>query len=308
MSETCHAKVAVLLAVYNGEDYLGQQIDSLLHQTFKDIMIYIHDDGSKDHSKEVENLYAKRYPDRVKVLDGPSTGGAKTNFLYLMKEVEAEYYMYCDQDDFWKPEKIEKTWAKMQEIEEAGKPALVCTDLAVADETLHVVNARMSQYQQLDMKRTSFHEIMVMNIVTGCTVMINRVCRDLTLKCNDLSKMIMHDWWAALAAAYFGKVGVVDEPLILYRQHGDNSVGAKNVNSSAYALNLLKHSGSLKNSLKLTEDQAACFLETFGIQDEAAEAFAHLEEYPKWKRVQILQKYHLWKSGIKRNIGLLFSC
>ena len=103
-------KIAILMATYNGEKYICQQIDSILSQTCKDWELYIHDDGSTDHTIAAVESYVEKYPDKVHLIDGKSTGGAKYNFFYLFSKVEASYYMTCDQDDVWLEKKIELTY------------------------------------------------------------------------------------------------------------------------------------------------------------------------------------------------------
>src|SRR5699024_4749681 len=127
-----------------------------------------------------------------------------------------DYLMFADADDFWLPDKVEKTFAKMREMErEAGTgcPILVHTDLAVADGSLRVIAPSLFRYEKLSPQRNSLRELLAQNNVTGCTVMINRALRKLIRQAP--ADAVMHDWWAALAAAAFGRIGVLDEPTIL---------------------------------------------------------------------------------------------
>ena len=109
-------KTAILMATYNGEQYVAEQIDSLLAQTDSDWTLYIHDDGSKDHTQEIINKYAETH-DNIMVMDFPGGNGAKENFFKMMFSVDADYYMLCDQDDVWLPEKVAKTRAYMTSLE-----------------------------------------------------------------------------------------------------------------------------------------------------------------------------------------------
>ena len=126
----CDSKIAILLATYNGEKYIQEQLDSLLDQSYQDFKIYIHDDDSKDMTVDILMKYKKMFPKKIKILEGKSTGSPKNNFLYLLGNVDAEYYMFCDQDDFWKKDKVQKTYDKMIENEEKNKskPILVFSD------------------------------------------------------------------------------------------------------------------------------------------------------------------------------------
>lgn len=232
-------KIAILMATYNGEKYICQQIDSILSQTCKDWELYIHDDGSTDNTIAAVESYVEKYPDKIHLIDGKSTGGAKYNFFYLFGQVEAPYYMTCDQDDVWLEKKIELTYDKMLTIEDkADVPCLVYTELRVVDSELNTIADTMSEYQSLDCHKRTINQFILQNSVTGCTMMVNRALRDKMLRITDIDNTIMHDWWAALVAAQFGKTAFIDEPTILYRQHGDNSLGALGINKLSYIVRL----------------------------------------------------------------------
>lgn len=308
MAIECKTKIAILMATYNGAEYVGEQLDSILNQSSKNWTLYIHDDGSNDDTRNIINQYARRYPEKIVVIEGPSTGGAKTNFFYLMKEVTADYIMFSDQDDFWLPEKIEKTYAKCLELENdhLDEPVATFTDLKVVDQKLKVISEKMSSYQTLNMDNTEFNKLMIQNIVTGCTMMINRTCRDISLKCKDYDQVIMHDWWCALVASYFGKIGYVDESLILYRQHGDNSVGAKDVHDVNYIKSKLSHADEQRKSLLNTQKQIKYFINVYGVTTPSIVEYGNFASKGKLEKISFLIKNHVWKSGLIRNLGLLW--
>ena len=131
------ASVAVLLATYNGERYVGELLESLFAQSCTDWHLIVSDDGSQDATPDILQRFLGRYPDRMTLLPPhAATGSSKENFLYLTEEAAGyDYYMYCDQDDVWLPEKIGLTLDKMKETEagQADVPCLVHTDLEVTD-------------------------------------------------------------------------------------------------------------------------------------------------------------------------------
>lgn len=308
MAIECKTKIAILMATYNGAEYVGEQLDSILNQSSENWTLYIHDDGSNDDTRNIINQYARRYPEKIVVIEGPSTGGAKTNFFYLMKEVTADYIMFSDQDDFWLPEKIEKTYAKCLELENGhlDEPVATFTDLKVVDQKLKVISEKMSSYQTLNMDNTEFNKLMIQNIVTGCTMMINRTCRDISLKCKDYDQVIMHDWWCALVASYFGKIGYVDESLILYRQHGDNSVGAKDVHDVNYIKSKLSHADEQRKSLLNTQKQIKYFVKVYNVKTTYIIEYGAIASKGKFQKIVFLITNHVWKSGFVRNLGLLW--
>ncbi len=306
MQET--EKLAILLAAYNGEKYIAEQIESLLKQTEAGWELFIHDDGSTDRTPVILRHYEARYPDRIHVLAGPPCGGAKDNFLRMLREVRAPYVMFCDQDDVWLPEKVELTLREMKRLEAKHgleKPLLVFTDLCVTDERLHPVAARLSVYQKLDPECTKAKELMIQNVITGCTVMLNRALATLATRPEDTAGIIMHDWWCALIGASFGAVSYVDRALVLYRQHGGNFMGAKNLQSLRYLIARVRSRTDIKNALLATQRQAAFFAETFPAADALFREYGQLSGKRKGERLRFYVKNRVWKSGWQRNLGLL---
>lgn len=301
-------KIAILLATYNGEKYIAEQIDSILEQTDKDWMLYIHDDGSKDGTVEILEMYARRYPNQIHIVDGASTGGAKQNFFYLFSQVEAPYYMCCDQDDVWSPEKIKITKKEMLHLEKEDEtlPCLVFTELKVVDEDLNVLNKKMSDYQGLDCKNLSINRALIQNVVTGCTMMINRTMREEFEKLTDYTDVLMHDWWVMLVATRFGKVSFVEDATILYRQHGNNGVGAQNSNSLLYMIKRMFQGEDIKRSLLNTRKQAALFAKIYVENDESLiKQYAEIGSKRKIQRVLFYKKNDIKKSTVSKNVGLL---
>ena len=121
--------VDILLATYNGEKYIREQLDSILQQTYNKINIYISDDYSTDSTPNILKEYELKY-DNINVTYQEQNIGSIRNFEYLMTKVKSQYYMLSDQDDVWYEDKVEKSLKKLKE-ENAD---LVFTDLEVVDE------------------------------------------------------------------------------------------------------------------------------------------------------------------------------
>lgn len=300
-------KIAIIIATYNGERYLAEQLESLRNQTYQDWVAYIHDDNSSDATKEIITKYVAEYPEHFIEIQGESTGSAKNNFFYLMSRVDAPYMMCCDQDDVWMPNKIQITFETMKNIEAEGEmelPCLVFTELQVVDERLRVIADRMSTVQQLDCKRVETKDFVLQNSVTGCTMMINRALLKMATREADRKAIIMHDWWCALIAAEYGKIQFIEESTIHYRQHGDNSVGAKNVVSLRYIINKARKVYEIEESLELTRQQAREFEKVFGLKStDVISQYGHIKEYRKRKRMQFYKANGMRKSGFARNVG-----
>ena len=298
-------RIAILLATYNGEKYLKEQLDSIIKQSCNYWELFVHDDGSTDSTCVILQSYLERYPDRIHIIEGPATGSAKNNFFFLMNSVDAPYVMFSDQDDIWHPNKIEKTFAEMQSTEQeldSDVPILVFSELRVVDENLNTICPTLSEYQKLDCSRTSLNKLLLQNVVTGCTVMINRSLLNFA-RTSDTDGIIMHDWWCALIASKFGVLSFFEEPLIDYRQHQGNSIGALNVNSPEYVKSRLSHGDKIKKDLLDTRTQAARLAQSF--DDELANEYSNLESKSKLSRWVFYAKSDMWKNGFARNLALL---
>lgn len=298
-------KIAILMATYNGEKYICQQIDSILSQTCKDWELYIHDDGSTDNTIAALESYVEKYPNKIHLIDGKSTGGAKYNFFYLFGQVEAPYYMTCDQDDVWLDKKIGLTYDKMLTIEnKADVPCLVYTELRVVDSELNTIADTMSEYQSLDCHKRTINQFILQNSVTGCTMMVNMALRDKMLHITDIDNTIMHDWWAALVAAQFGKTAFIDEPTILYRQHGDNSLGALGINKLSYIVRRVWQKKQIQESMRLGRLQAREFAKTYNLPtDSLAVRYAALEGKSRRVRQRFYKENDMYKTGTMRRLG-----
>lgn len=169
------AEIDILLAAYNGEKYIAEQIDSILNQTYKDIRILIRDDGSADNTPKIIEEYAEKYPGIIEVVnDDAVCGHPAKNFLRLMKYAKADYVMFSDQDDYWLPYKVQIThdYMKKTEQENPGKPVLVFCGLNVADESLKGTGKFMSL--DADEPVYSTKSFLMGNSITGSTEMMNR--------------------------------------------------------------------------------------------------------------------------------------
>ncbi len=300
-------KIAVLLATYNSEKYIREQLDSILNQTYKNISITVSDDFSKDSTVKILEEYLKDHENISIIKSETPLKSAQANFWFLLKNApKADYYMFCDHDDVWKNEKIQKSLNKMLEIESEEKPALVHTDLFVVDKNLSLISDSMFSMQKLS-KTQTLENTLIQNNVTGCTMMINGALRDLALKKQDTENMLMHDWFLAILCLATGFVGFVDEPLILYRQHGNNEVGAKDAGKVSYVMKKATQIKKNKESIKSTFIQAREIAETY--KDELGENYVIISEYAKnldrgkIKRLSSAFKYGFWKNTFVRKIG-----
>lgn len=237
--------IAVLLATYNGERFLREQIESLYAQTIKDWTIYVHDDGSTDGTKAILDEYAEK-KDNFVVLDYPSQKGASNNFFSLLKRVDASYFFFADQDDVWMSNKMEKCLGRMLQIEKStiSKPVLVCCDACVTDEKLKVISPSLWERSGAHPEfLTNFNESAATPFVTGCTMLLNNAAKESVLW-DVIEKATMHDAFITLCVfKAYGIVEPIRESLMYYRQHGENTLGAYSKENSRlmYKLKHLKY-------------------------------------------------------------------
>jgi glycosyltransferase involved in cell wall biosynthesis len=217
------------MATYNGEPFLEQQLDSILAQSNQDWQLLIRDDGSNDNTVRIVEDYAARLPGKIRlVTDNEGHLGASLNFGKLLEYADTEYIMFSDQDDVWLPNKIELTLNAMKAAEQIypDKPILIHTDLQVRNSELNTIANSLWNYQKLFPEAgDNLHRIMAQNVATGCTVMINKRARAVSIPVPP--EAVMYDWWLALNVCRHGKIVYVSIPSVLYRQHSRNQLGAQ---------------------------------------------------------------------------------
>ena len=305
-----HPSIDVLMATYNGERFVADQIESVLRQSYPDWKLTVRDDCSTDGTGAVVRDYARRHPDRIVVQARPTaSGSAQRNFLEMLAGSDAPYVMLCDHDDVWLEDKIAVTVARMGELEQRfGRdvPLLVHSDLIVTDPDLRVVAPSMMDAQQLDGRESRLARLIVQNVVTGCTVMVNRPLADMVREPFD--GIVMHDWWLALIASAFGGIGFLERPTVLYRQHGTNTVGARPSRTLEYKVKRLLDKEGVTRSLADSFAQAQAFLEHFDarLSEEQASmlrAYAAIPRLGKLHRLRTLRRHGFWKNTAVRRLG-----
>lgn len=224
--------IAILMSTYNGGRYLREQIESLFAQTNKDWQLFVRDDGSKDNTVEILTEYAQKCPQQIHIVDDVKENlGAGQSFMHLLEVTDADYYMFSDQDDVWMPDKIERTLRKLQDVESQypGEAAGVFTDLTVVDKDLNVLMPSLwkGDNRHPEYTRDFYKQWVNRHATYGCTQMINRAAKKIVFPYKQFEGVMgAHDNWVEYILIKQGKYDYLDEPTILYRQHGTNVVGA----------------------------------------------------------------------------------
>jgi len=308
--------ITIIMAVYNGQEYIREQLESLKDQTYTEWRLVIRDDRSSDKTAEIVKKFSDEVEQEVifKVNEKPS-GSAKNNFALLINDAkESDYVMFCDQDDIWKKDKIEITFNKMKQAEErygGDFPLLVHGDVEVIDENGNINADSMFEMSHINAD-SKLPQILIQNHVTGCTMMCNKKLIAGISEYASSEYIIMHDYLAALYASVFGKIEVIKKPLLSYRQHSGNSVGAKNNNNPVYLLKRLANGRkSYKEAMETSRNQVKFFVEIYR-EELAAEkyckeyelmsGYASLGSRAKLYRIMFYKKNHIWKNGTIRKI------
>lgn len=246
--------ISVLLATYNSSLYLRAQLDSLFSQTNQDFKLFVRDDNSTDCTLKILKEYQNRYLGRVYIIDNQGRSlRAYNNFVELLSNVNSDYYMFCDHDDIWLPNKIQISLNKMLELESKNpnSPIVVHTDMKVVDQNLNVICDSFWKYSNLLPDHTKFEEMVLCNSANGCAMMFNDKAKTVALP--NVSFATMHDMLVNQSvAASNGIISAIKVPAVLYRQHIDNVVGAKKRDLKYYV-------HKIKNIQILLKDNVLCY-------------------------------------------------
>lgn len=224
------AALIVVLASYRGGAHIRAQISSLQAQTFEDWTLLVRDDGSDDETPQILREMSEQDP-RIRVItDQDGRLGVIGNFSRLLQhalEAGTEWIALCDQDDVWFPDKLKTQLEKALAARVAPtEPFLLHSDVAVTDAQLAPKSPSLMQLMGLRHEvDTPLATLLVQNFVTGCSCLLNRALLEAALPIPKAA--VMSDWWLALCAGATGRIEFEPRPLLHYRQHDHNAVGAK---------------------------------------------------------------------------------
>ena len=205
-------KIDLLLATYNGARYLPAQIRSLQNQTYEDWTLYVHDDGSTDATLDVVRRFAAADARICLVDDGRRFGSPADNFLHLLSLSTAPYAVFCDQDDIWLENKLERLYDTISRADD-GRPLAAYCNAYVYNPTAGTIDG----YATLCHPRTLGDAFFMNGGVQGCSIILNAALRAICL--DRPPYVVMHDHLTTLAALAFGRLIYIDERLMLYRRY-----------------------------------------------------------------------------------------
>lgn len=202
--------ISVCMATFNGEKYVVEQIESILKQLDVEDELIISDDGSTDNTINLIKLINDK---RIKLYF--KNGYSYTeNFENALKKAKGDYIFLSDQDDVWSPNKVQVCLNYLKEYD------FVMSDATVVDENLKVINSSRNSYHFV---KNGFLRNFIKTYYLGCCMAFKRNVLDFVLPFPTNSKLCLHDAWISLNAELFFKTKVIDEQLILYRRHSNNT-------------------------------------------------------------------------------------
>ncbi len=207
-------KISVVLAAYNGEKYICEQLSSVLSQLGENDEVIVSDDNPAGKTKDAVLSLGDS---RIIYTVGEGKGVVK-NFENALRKARGDIIFLCDQDDVWLPGKVDTVTAAVQ-----SGCDLVLHDASVTDENLNITD---ESYFRTHGSNGSFAKNIIKNSFVGCCMAFTRPVLECALPFPE--NVPMHDWWIALIAMKKGyRVKLIDTPLILWRRHGGNVTGGK---------------------------------------------------------------------------------
>ena len=216
MVKNMQYKVLILLSVYNGQKYLQEQLNSLYNQRGVDVSILIRDDGSSDHSIDIIRENQKDHD--IKLIEGKNVGFAQSFWELVRNATEADYYAFCDQDDYWEENKLLEAIDKINSLH-YEKGILYTGNVKVADQNLNVIKDEGFHVEGV----LSYTDCLLRSVVPGCTFVFDKKMQSEFKKYSG--QMIAHDWTAYIIAESVGTVIYDPVPRMRYRIHNNNTVG-----------------------------------------------------------------------------------
>lgn len=214
-------ELAILMGTYEGQEYFGQQLESIIAQNYKGWKLWVSDDSAGSEMREVLGQYRESFSGRLSYNVGPRDG-VVANYLSLAchPDIVARYYAFADQDDIWDEDKLERALAWLRTISE-DQPALYCSRVRLVDEKGLPVGV-----SPLFAKAPAFSNALVQSIAGGNTMVFNDAARKLLVRAGCNADVVVHDWWVYIVVTGCGGVVRYDaQPSLSYRQHAGNLIG-----------------------------------------------------------------------------------
>lgn len=213
--------ISILLSTYNGEKYIKQQLDSIINQTYSNFTIHIRDDGSSDSTVSILEEYSQKHSNKIILMsDDFGNIGVAKSFKLLMLNVNSDFYLFADQDDIWKKNKIELLIKKAKAAKK-NEPYLVFSNMSVFYSTK---KHKTDFFKTFLINENKNKKGLFRGTISGCLMLFNNEAKLISLKINEDSNML-HDWDMYISTFIHGKIDMTNQKLIKHRIHENNAVG-----------------------------------------------------------------------------------
>lgn len=278
-------KVLVLMSTYNGEKYLREQIESILHQEGVELKLLIRDDGSSDATRQILSEYAAL--DEIAVNYGANAGFVGS-FSELLKQgvsdsFNADYFAFSDQDDIWFANKLKVACMALERTDKE-KPCLHQSNSMLID----VRGSELHPFQDSDPTKYGRGSALIHGSVQGCGMVFNRKAAEMYV--TKMPRQSWHDRWMFLICYYLGETLFCQEPLFYYRIHGNNTLAKSGITKKEYLTKQYK--GFLKEPLHLIM---------------AREFYSAFEKYISETDERLFLIYFSYRHSIIQKLNILFT-
>jgi glycosyltransferase involved in cell wall biosynthesis len=222
-------QISIALCTYNGSRFLDAQLSSLVSQNRPPDELVVCDDGSTDSTVSLLNEFASHAPFPVHIYENSSRLGSTKNFERAIALCQGDVIALCDQDDIWEKDKL--NWTEQCFVNNPGV-ALVFSDASIVDENENALGYSLWSTLEFDRAAqakikspTAFELLSQREIVTGATMAFRSIFKDLILPIPEDTHLI-HDGWIALMISLAASLDLINRPLIKYRQHATQQIGA----------------------------------------------------------------------------------
>lgn len=287
--------VAVVVATYNGATYLLAQLESIVQQTHKSAQIIIVDDASSDDTVSIAHAFAAAHPE-VMVVQNESRLGYIKNFEKGMLLANTTYVALSDQDDIWVPHKLEKLLAAI------GDQMLAYADSELIDANGYLLHKKMSSIKN----QLAYHTPIMYAIGAWAPGHAMLFKKELIDKAVPFPTLVTHDFWLGFVATCYSKVVYVNEPLVHYRQHTQNAIGADTTKNKTVSLTMAQKKqqarermGLLYNKVKATGHEHVVVFEKIN------HSYSSFSLINNLKRAKLFFDYRNLILAYKKKSGLL---
>lgn len=293
------ALVSIVLATYNGEKYLAKQLDSLFLQTYSNIEIIAVDDCSSDNTVGILQQFAEKHQN-MKVFVNETNLGFIKNFEKGCTLTNGELIAFCDQDDYWHREKIEKMAAAI------GEHAIIYCDSVVCDEDLNEKGIKISDLVHFK----SWNNCL--QLAVFCRIYAHAMLfkRSFFNKAYPFLAIIPPDWWLPYLSTFYGGMKYLPEPLVLYRQHQNNVagvVGSKRKKNKTQSQSKKTHTDKEKIQIRINAFYNACPDELAAekeVLSKIAKSYQNFSLANNFRRFAVFFKYRDILLSVKRHSAL----